>query len=60
MLVIRVTKNLLKELKLQSTKVDTSDSFYSWHANFFLLHRRKCIVSMNDLSRLSVALYGII
>ncbi|WP_159880976.1 DUF6933 domain-containing protein [Paenibacillus puerhi] len=59
MLIFRVTKSLLKELKLQSTRVDIADPFFSWHANNFVLNRRKCIVFMNDLTRLSVTLYGI-
>ncbi|TBL80693.1 hypothetical protein EYB31_05555 [Paenibacillus thalictri] len=59
MVVIRLTKSLQKELKLQPQKVDISNPFFSWHANMFLLRRRKCIVLMNDLSRLSLTLHGI-
>ncbi|WP_165972063.1 DUF6933 domain-containing protein [Paenibacillus piri] len=59
MIVIRATKNLLKELKINPTGIDISDPFFSWHTNIFMLNRRKCIVFMNDLSRLSLMVTGI-
>ncbi len=59
MFVIRSTQKLLKELKSEATKVDISVPLNSWHANIFLLNRRKNIVFMNDKSRLSVTIFGI-
>lgn len=60
-LVIRATKNLLKDMKIEkpTTNIDIADSLFSWHANLVLLDRRKHVVFMNDLSRLSLTLTGI-
>lgn len=41
------------------TKIDISDSFFSWHANLVLVNRRKHIIFVNDLSRLSLTIAGI-
>lgn len=59
MFVIRSTQKLLKELNVEPTKVDISAPFNSWHANIFLHNRKKNIVFMNDLSRVSLAIFGI-
>nr|WP_154120003.1 hypothetical protein [Paenibacillus monticola] len=50
---------MLKELNVEPTKVDISAPFNSWHANIFLHKRKKNIVFMNDLSRVSLSIFGI-
>lgn len=61
MFVIRATNNLLKDMKIEKTitKLDNSDAFFSWHANLVLISRRKHIIFMNDLTRLSLTIAGI-
>ncbi|SDE95894.1 hypothetical protein SAMN04488689_103130 [Paenibacillus sp. cl6col] len=61
MLVIRGTKKLLQDLKMERTitKIDSSDSFFSWHANVVVVNRRKYLIFMNDLSRLSLTIVGV-
>lgn len=60
-LVIRGTKKLLQDLKIERTitKIDSSDSFFSWHANVVVINRRKHLIFMNDLSRLSLTIVGV-
>lgn len=60
-LVIRGTKKLLQDLKIERTitKIDSSDSFFSWHANVVVVNRRKHLIFMNDLSRLSLTIVGV-
>lgn len=61
MLVIRSTKNLLRDMKIDKTitAIDIADPFFSWHANLVFVNKRKHIVLINDLSRLSLTLAGI-
>lgn len=59
MFVIRGTQELLKEWDIEPLQVDIYPPLNSWHANLFLLNRRKNIVFMHDASRLSVTLFGI-
>ncbi|MFH5184088.1 DUF6933 domain-containing protein [Paenibacillus sp. TAB 01] len=61
MLVIRGTKKLLIDMKMEKAvgKIDISDSFFSWHANLVMVNRRKHVIFMNDLSRLSITMSGI-
>lgn len=59
MFVIRGTQKLLKEWDIEPLQVDIYPPLNSWHANLFLLNRRKNIVFMHDASRLSVTLFGI-
>lgn len=41
------------------TTIDIADPFFSWHANLVFVNKRKHIVLINDLSRLSLTLAGI-
>ncbi|MGW8956815.1 DUF6933 domain-containing protein [Paenibacillus sp. NPDC055715] len=59
MFVIRGTQKLLKEWDTEPLQVDIYPPLNSWHANLFLLNRRKNIVFMHDASHLSVTLFGI-
>ncbi|WP_339220948.1 hypothetical protein [Paenibacillus sp. FSL W7-1332] len=61
LLIIRSTKNLLKDMKIDKsiTKIDIADPFFSWHANLVFVNKRKHIVLINDLSRLSLTIAGI-
>ncbi|MFK4300217.1 MULTISPECIES: DUF6933 domain-containing protein [unclassified Paenibacillus] len=59
MFVIRGTQKLLKEWDVEPLQVDIYPPLNSWHANLFLLNRKKNIVFMHDASRLSVTLFGI-
>lgn len=58
MLAIRSTKNLLRDMKIDKTitTIDIADPFFSWHANLVFVNKRKHIVLINDLSRLSLTL----
>jgi len=59
MLIIKATKTMMKDLSITPVNVDISNLFYSWHANYFTLDRRKHYVFMNDLTRLSLTIAGI-
>ncbi|QDY83503.1 hypothetical protein FQU75_08810 [Paenibacillus polymyxa] len=59
MYVIRATQKLLKEMDCKVQKTDISVPLNTWHANMFTLNRRKTIVFMNDLSRLSLTIVGV-
>lgn len=61
LLVIRPTKTLTREIdpKVESIETSTVNDFLSWHANNFLLNRKKHIIFMNDKSRLSITISGI-
>ncbi|MCR8630655.1 DUF6933 domain-containing protein [Paenibacillus radicis (ex Xue et al. 2023)] len=57
-MIIRPTKALMKEM---NTNVDAlpnieQDEMYSWHANNFIMNRKKYIIFVNDKSRLSVTI----
>jgi len=48
-MIIRCTQKLLAELKNKSTQEESArDPFWSWHANVFLIERRKCVLITND------------
>jgi hypothetical protein len=57
--VLRLTRKLLKEMKVNPSEIDISQSLFSWHGNIFLLNRRKHVLFVNDLSRLSIILAGV-
>lgn len=45
MAVLRCTKKLLAELKITSVSdISDEDMLSSWHANFFRIERRKCVL----------------
>jgi hypothetical protein len=59
MLIIKATKDTLKDLNVKPETIELSDPFFSWHVNFFTLYSRKHYVFMNDFSRLSLTVTGI-
>ena len=59
MLVIKATKDSLKDLNVHPQVVKAPDPFFSWHVNYFTLYGKKHYVFMNDLSRLSLTVPGI-
>jgi hypothetical protein len=49
--LIKCTKKLLNELpQTPTSKVPQTNKLGSWHANIFLIERRKCVLVTNDLS----------
>jgi hypothetical protein len=52
MQLIRCTKKLQKEMGLKKAALSTSEPAFSqlagWHANLIFIHRRKCILFVND------------
>ncbi|WP_339299976.1 hypothetical protein MKY92_07610 [Paenibacillus sp. FSL R5-0623] len=59
MIIFKATQLTLKDLHAKPEISQDSDAFFSWHVNFFTLYGRKHYVFMNDLSRLSLTIYGI-
>lgn len=61
MIIIRPTKNLIKEIntEVDSMGLSGEDEFFSWHANHFLLNKKKQVIFMNDKSRLSITISAI-
>ncbi|MCW3792933.1 hypothetical protein OM416_15185 [Paenibacillus sp. LS1] len=59
MIIFKATKTTLKDLNVKPETIEDTDSFFSWHVNFFTLYGRKHYVFMNDLSRLSLTVNGI-
>lgn len=59
MLIIKATKTMMRDLRISPVDIDISNLFYSWHANYFTLDRKKHYVFMNDLTRLSLTITGI-
>ncbi|MBO0587223.1 plasmid pRiA4b ORF-3 family protein [Sporosarcina sp. E16_8] len=58
-MLIRCTKKMLVELKVEAESVAEVDPFFSWHANIIIVNRRKVVVLMNDHNRYAVVLYGL-
>lgn len=60
-MVIHCTKKLLEYGKFPVRPVTEleCDSFFRWHAHTFMIHRKKCIILMNDLTRYSMVYYGV-
>ena len=52
MQLIKCTKKLQKEIGLKAAALSTSEPAFSylagWHANLIFIHRRKCILFVND------------
>lgn len=59
MVVLRFTQALLKEMKAAPIENELTASLFSWHANMVWVNRRKHILLINDLSRLSVIFNGV-
>ena len=61
---IQCTKALLEKLKIEKSELlptksceDGAAGFYSWHAHFITINRRKVVVCMNNLTRYTIVLY---
>ncbi|WP_128101515.1 hypothetical protein [Paenibacillus sp. DCT19] len=59
MLTLRLTKDLMKDMKVTSIEETNAASFLSWHVNIYILNKRKHIVFVNDLTRLAIIVDGI-
>ncbi|MEN1985705.1 MULTISPECIES: DUF6933 domain-containing protein [Paenibacillus] len=59
MIIFKATQLTLKDLNVKPETIEDTDSFFSWHVNFFTLYGRKHYVFMNDCSRLSLTVTGI-
>ena len=60
MLVLHCTAKLRSAAyETGSSEVPTHDPLDSWHANFFYLQRRKCVMVVNDRTLLPVLLFGL-
>ncbi|WP_274362960.1 DUF6933 domain-containing protein [Paenibacillus thermotolerans] len=59
MIVLRLTQALLKDMKTTPVEADNVPSLFSWHVNIYHLNKRKHIVFVNDLTRLSVIIDGV-
>lgn len=54
-LILRCTQKLLTELKQKPTEPDPDgNQLWSWHANVFLIERRKCVLITNDITRYAI------
>ncbi|KOP67272.1 hypothetical protein AMS62_19980 [Bacillus sp. FJAT-18019] len=59
MITLRLTKNFLKDMKSIPNEDINVPSLLSWHVNIYNLNKRKHIIFVNDLTRLSVIIDGI-
>lgn len=59
MITLRLTKDLLKDMKTVPNEDINVPLLLSWHVNIYNLNKRKHIVFVNDLTRLSVIIDGI-
>lgn len=59
MLILRLTKDLLKDMKVTPGEDINAALFLSWHVNIYNLNKRKHIVLVNDLTRLAIIIDGI-
>ena len=50
---------VLQEEKGQAKKIAEMNPLYSWHANHFVVQRKKIVVLMNDLTLSTIILYDI-
>ena len=58
---LECTKKLADALKIKLFDITPlrREPFYEWHANLFVINRRKGIIMMNNHTRYCVVLYGI-
>lgn len=59
MITLRLTKDLLKDMKTTPGEEINVTPFLSWHVNIYNLNQRKHIVFVNDLTRLAIIIDGI-
>lgn len=59
MIILRLTKDLMKDMKTIPVEDVHAASLLSWHVNIYNLNKRKHIVFVNDLTRLAIIIDGI-
>ncbi len=60
MAIIRCTKKLLSELKIKNGELSqTPNDLNSWHANIFLVDRKKCVIFTHDRTLYSFIVPGL-
>jgi hypothetical protein len=59
LITLRLTKDLLKDMKITAIEDIDVPQLLSWHVNIYHLNKRKHIVFVNDLTRLSLIIDGI-
>lgn len=60
MIILRLTQSLLKDMKTTPIEVDNDvPNLFSWHVNIYQLNKRKHIVFVNDLTRLTLIIDGV-
>ncbi|WP_027084410.1 DUF6933 domain-containing protein [Cohnella panacarvi] len=59
MLTLKLTKDLLKDMKTTPIEDVNAAPFLSWHVHIYNLNKRKHIVFVNDQTRLAVIIDGI-
>jgi len=59
MITLRLTKDLLKDMKTTPNEDMNVPPLLSWHVNIYNLNKRKHIVFVNDFTRLSVIIDGV-
>ncbi|MGM1046971.1 MAG: DUF6933 domain-containing protein [Bacillota bacterium] len=59
LITLRLTKDLLKDMKTTSLEEIIVPPLLSWHVNIYNLNKRKHIIFVNDLTRLTVIVDGI-
>ncbi|KAB2332625.1 plasmid pRiA4b ORF-3 family protein [Bacillus mesophilum] len=58
-MLIQCTKKLLDQLNMKAESGFEEEPLFSWHANLLTINRRKTVVLVNDLTRYTVVLYGL-
>jgi hypothetical protein len=59
-MLLECTKKLADVLKIKLADTPLPrEPFYEWHANVFILDRRKGVIMMNNQTRYCVVLYGL-
>ena len=56
---LRCTRRMLDFLKPHAVVEQTTTDFFSWHADFQIVARKKLFILMHDQSRFCVVLYGL-
>jgi len=59
LITLRLTKELMKDMKTTSIENMNVPPLLSWHVNIYNLNKRKHIVFVNDLTRLAIIIDGI-
>lgn len=59
LIILRLTQALLKDMKTNIMEFNNVPLLLNWHVNIYHLNKRKHIVFVNDLTRLSIIIDGI-